>query len=70
MDESFNQGASGECVLTFEPRATFARAREWARAHAAALACAALLALMSLQMLAVVWRKSITVDEIVMIPAA
>ena len=34
------------------------------------LACAALLAFMSLQMLAVVWRKSITVDEIVMIPAA
>ncbi len=44
--------------------------RAWARARAAGLACAALLAFMSLQMLAVVWRKSITVDEIVMIPAA
>ena len=42
----------------------------WARARAAGLACAALLAFMSLQMLAVVWQKSITVDEIVMIPAA
>jgi hypothetical protein len=70
MDESFNQGASEPRVLTFEPRATVARAREWARAHAAALACAALLSAMTLQMFAVVARKSITVDEIVLIPAA
>ena len=34
------------------------------------LACAALLAFMSLQMLSVIWQKSITVDEVVMIPAA
>src|SRR5689334_12326460 len=70
MDESFNQGAIEERVLTFEPRATFARAREWARAHRAALACAALLSAMTLQMFAVIVRKSITVDEIVLIPAA
>ena len=36
----------------------------------ASLACAALLAVMTLQMLSVVWQKSITVDEVVMIPAA
>ncbi|HEX8337009.1 MAG TPA: glycosyltransferase family 39 protein [Pyrinomonadaceae bacterium] len=76
MDESLNQAAAGgpgadsEGLFVFEPRDAFGRAVAWARAHAAPVACAALLALMSLQMLAVVWRKSITVDEIVMIPAA
>src|SRR5919107_2493793 len=75
MDESLNQAAEGFGTavggsVVFEPRRTFAAMRAWARARAAGLACAALLALMSLQMFAVVWRKSITVDEIVMIPAA
>jgi dolichyl-phosphate-mannose--protein O-mannosyl transferase len=70
MDESLNQGAPGPRVLVFEPRAAARRAREWARARACALACTALLSAMSLQMLAVVSRKSITVDEIVLIPAA
>ena len=70
MDESLNQEASEQGVLVFEPRAVAARAREWARARRHALACAALLSAMSLQMFAVVSRKSITVDEIVLIPAA
>jgi hypothetical protein len=71
MDESLNQAAAdSEGFVVFEPRRASARAWAWARARAAGLACAALLAFMSLQMLAVVWRKSITVDEIVMIPAA
>src|SRR3954469_23945064 len=70
MDESFNQGAVNSGVLVFEPRAAFARAREWARARAYALGCAALLSAMTLQMFAAVSRKSITVDEIVLIPAA
>src|SRR5215210_7555892 len=78
MDESLNQAAAenfgGDAAdaggfVVFEPRRALGRVRAWARAHAAGLACAALLALMSLQMLSVVWRKSITVDEIVMIPA-
>src|ERR1051325_11572408 len=69
MDESLNQGADSG-VLVFEPRAFAERAREWARARRHALACAALLSAMSLQMFAVVSRKSITVDEIVLIPAA
>ena len=70
MDESLNQGATDAGVLVFEPRAAAARAREWARARAYALCAAALLSVMSLQMLAVISRKSITVDEIVMMPAA
>ncbi len=77
MDESLNQAAgvsdlnkSAGDFIVFEPRRALGHVRAWARAHAAPVACAALLAFMSLQMLAVVWRKSITVDEIVMIPAA
>jgi Dolichyl-phosphate-mannose-protein mannosyltransferase len=70
MDESLNQGATDGGVIVFEPRAALARAREWARARAYAIVCAALLSAMSLQMLAVISRKSITVDEIVMMPAA
>jgi 4-amino-4-deoxy-L-arabinose transferase-like glycosyltransferase len=71
MDESLNQAeASDAGVIVFEPRRALATARAWSRMHAAELACAALLTAMSLQMLAVVWSKSITVDEIVLIPAA
>ena len=78
MDESLNQAAAegfrkagdSEAIVVFEPRRAASRALAWLRARAAPVACAALLAFMSLQMLAVVWRKSITVDEIVMIPAA
>ena len=51
-------------------RRAFSSARRWVAARWDVAACAALLAVMSLQMLAVVWRKSITTDEIVMIPAA
>ncbi|MDT7780562.1 MAG: hypothetical protein QOC99_3074 [Acidobacteriota bacterium] len=78
MEESLNQAADGGIVAAaadggvyaFEPRRALAAVRAWSRAHAAELLCAALLAAMSLQMLAVVWSKSITVDEIVLIPAA
>src|SRR5215210_2675741 len=79
MDESLNQAAAenfgGDAAdaggfVVFEPRRALGRVRAWARPRAAPVACAALLAFMSLQMLAVVWRKSITVDEVVMIPAA
>src|SRR5207248_11073020 len=46
-------------------RHALSSARRWVAARwAAAAACAALLAVMSLQMLAVVWQKSITTDEI------
>ena len=43
--------------------------RVWSVAHAAELGCAVMLILMSLQMLFVISRKSITCDEIVMIPS-
>src|ERR1043166_8028062 len=72
MDESLSQGreTSGGASLVFEPRAVAASARRWAFARGAELACAALLAFASVQMLAVVARKSITADEIVLLPAA
>jgi 4-amino-4-deoxy-L-arabinose transferase-like glycosyltransferase len=73
MDDSLNQGpaaAPRAGVLVFEPRAGVLRAAAWARARAAGLICAALLGAMSLQMLAVIKRKSITNDEFVLIPAA
>lgn len=54
----------------FEPRRALSAARTRARAKLAELITGLLLALMSLQMLTVISRKSITVDEIVMIPAA
>jgi hypothetical protein len=76
MDESLEQGraaaeaVAGAAPLPFEPRRVWEGARRWAAARAAGLACALMLALMSLNMLAVVSRKSITIDEIVMIPSA
>jgi len=70
MDESLNQATADSGLIGFEPRHALAALRAWARARACALACAALLAVMTLQMLSVVWQKSITVDEVVMIPAA
>jgi Dolichyl-phosphate-mannose-protein mannosyltransferase len=72
MDDSLEQGraAEGATALAFEPRRALAGALRRARARAAEVACAALLSVMALNMLAVVWRKSVTVDEIVMIPAA
>jgi 4-amino-4-deoxy-L-arabinose transferase-like glycosyltransferase len=72
MDDSLKQekGLTDAADFVFNPRRVLASSLGWARAHAAELLCAALLAAMSLQMLAVVRRKSITIDEIVMIPAA
>ena len=74
MDESFNQETNHEMAdsefLVFEPRRTLVAALNFARVHRAELLSGALLAVMGLQMLAVISRKSITVDEIVMIPAA
>jgi 4-amino-4-deoxy-L-arabinose transferase-like glycosyltransferase len=72
MDESLTQGRepAGGAALVFEPRAALRSARRWAVARRAEIACAVLLAAASLQMLAVVARKSITADEVVLIPAA
>ena len=70
MDESLNQATADSGLIVFEPRRALMRVGAWARARAGVLACAALLAVMTSQMLSVVWQKSITVDEVVMIPAA
>src|SRR5882724_5501430 len=67
MDESLNQEFATSFV--FEPRRTLAQALRWAWARRAEVLCAALLFGMSLQMFAVIARKSITNDEIVHIPA-
>jgi len=70
MDQPLNQRVEHATHPVIDIRRVFAATRSWARAHLAELACAALLAAMSLQMFAVISRKSITVDEIVMIPSA
>src|SRR6266849_131473 len=72
MDESLNQERE---LAVAKPGAdlrqsAFALVRSFVLVNAAKLLCAALLVAMSLQMLAVISRKSITVDEIAMIPAA
>ena len=70
MDEPLNQRVEQTTHLDLDVRSVVAAARSRAVAHLAELACAVLLAAMSLQMFAVISRKSITVDEIVMIPSA
>ncbi len=71
MDQSLNQIATtDEATIEIDPARALSKVRAWATANIAGLACAALLAAMSVQMFAVVSRKSITVDEIVMIPSA
>ena len=57
-------------LLVFEPRRFLSMSLAFVRSHAAEFTSGALLALMGLQMFAVIWRKSITVDELVMIPSA
>ena len=55
--------------IEFDVARWLTRLRAWLAAHAAEVLCALLLLLMSSQMLFVISRKSITCDEIVMIPA-
>jgi hypothetical protein len=71
MDESLSQEQARESKFAvLEPRRILAALFSFARTHAAELIGSVLLAVMSLQMLTVISRKSITNDEIVMIPAA
>ena len=70
MDESLSQETATKTpFLIFEPKRTLASVLRWARVRRAKLLVAALLAAMSIQMLAVISRKSITTDEVVHIPA-
>jgi hypothetical protein len=72
MDQSLNQ--QGELAdtryLILDPLRLVSNVRAFARSHAAELLSGALLAIMSLQMFAVILRKSITIDELVLIPSA
>ena len=71
MDQPLNQrAAADDALIEIDAPRAFARLRAWTTAHVAELLCAALLAAMTLQMFAVISRKSITVDEVVMIPSA
>src|SRR5437762_7801212 len=71
MDESFSQKPVPETdFLVVQPRLALVRALRWAHIRRAELLSGALLAVMSLQMLAVISRKGISIDEIAMIPAA
>jgi hypothetical protein len=70
MDQPFNQEAETETAQPdFEPRRAFAPMLQWARRHGAELLTAGILLVMGLQLLGVILRKNITVDEIVHIPA-
>ena len=57
-------------LLIFEPRRFLSLLLAFVRSHAAEITSGALLAVMGLQMFTVIWSKSITVDELVMIPSA
>jgi len=67
--ERLTHPGAGESSINFAVGDWFKTTRVWAMAHAAELGCAAMLTLMSLQMLFVISHKSITCDEIVMIPS-
>src|SRR5256885_14882149 len=71
MDERLNQTPAADSPdIQFDVRRALTVTRTWIVANAAELGCALMLTLMSVQMLAVISRKSITVDEIVMIPSS
>ena len=71
MNQSLSQEISPATdFVRFEPRQILAGTVSFVRVHAAACGAGALLLVMALQMFAVIRRKSITVDEIVMIPSA
>lgn len=70
MDQPLIRESDATTLLVFEPRRFLSLSLAFVRSHAAEFTSGALLALMGLQMFAVIWRKSITVDELVMIPSA
>lgn len=65
-----NQADSEHVTMDVPLGGSLTATRRWIVGHAAQIACALILTLMALQMLMVISRKSITNDEIVMIPAA
>src|SRR5215471_4013726 len=69
MEERLTYPGEPDSCINFAVGDWLKRMRAWAVAHAAELGCGAMLTLMSLQMLFVISHKSITCDEIVMIPS-
>ncbi len=72
MDESLKEArwSDGEGWRSEDARRALAAARRFAVARWAEAACALLLLLMSVSLLAATARKTITIDEVVLIPAA
>src|SRR5881394_1546354 len=70
MDQSLSQEMTEATYVVIEPRRALWWLTSFVRVHAAVACAAMLLAIMAAQMFVVVWRKTITVDEIVMIPSA
>src|SRR5882672_3528202 len=72
MDESLNpqDELTNSRAFVSERHQLLATARHWVSARRGELMCGLLLAAAVLQMLSVIGRKSITVDEIVMIPSS
>ena len=68
-EQSKQMVASDGAPIEFSVNRSLPAVRAWIAAHAAEIGCALMLTLMSLQMLFVISRKSITCDEIVMIPS-
>src|SRR5687767_8517731 len=69
MNESFKLDQE-PAVFVFEPRRVAANSWRWVKEHSATLLCTLFIGVMSFNMLTVIARKSITLDETVMIPAA
>src|SRR4029079_16408031 len=72
MNQPLSQEASQITtqMIVCEPRLALTKIASFARTYAPEVTSGVLLAIMGLQMFAVIWRKSITVDELVLIPSA
>jgi 4-amino-4-deoxy-L-arabinose transferase-like glycosyltransferase len=70
LDESSSQEQTNAATFVFEPRRCASFAWKWVRQHVAEFLCALFLTVMFFNMLPVIAQKSITNDEVVMIPAA
>ena len=70
MNESLSQDQTDEAAFVFEPQRAASSAWQWVRQHVAELLCALFIGAMSFNMLTVIARKNITLDETVMIPSA
>src|SRR5262245_17943328 len=72
MDQSLTHESEtvAPSYVSLDPPRLLSSGWAFAQSYAAELISGALLFVMGLQMFAVIWRKSITVDELVLIPSA